>query len=145
MRAFFPTDSPAGKSRAKTVKAPCRGLLFFTPGEAGKENMALDLHQAAQWCLSNFILIMGFAGQALFSARFLVQWIASEKEGKSVVPLPFWYLSVGGGGLLFAYAIFRKDPVFILGQGGGLLIYVRNLYLIHKERLKRRAEPNISD
>jgi lipid-A-disaccharide synthase-like uncharacterized protein len=94
---------------------------------------SFDLCQVSRWCLDNSILILGFLGQGFFSARFFVQWIASEKEGKSIVPLSFWYLSVGGGGLLLIYAILRKDPVFILGQGGGLVVYLRNLYLIHKE------------
>ncbi|MBI1847154.1 MAG: lipid-A-disaccharide synthase N-terminal domain-containing protein [Candidatus Rokubacteria bacterium] len=75
---------------------------------------------------------VGFLGQALFSARFLVQWIASERQKRSVVPLPFWFLSIGGGATLFAYALWRRDPVFILGQGAGLFVYARNLYLIYQ-------------
>lgn len=81
-------------------------------------------------------IAIGFAGQLLFSARFLVQWIASERAKRSVVPLMFWYFSVLGGSVLLLYAIYRKDPVFIMGQAGGLIIYFRNLYLIHRERLK---------
>lgn len=84
---------------------------------------------------------IGFSAQALFSARFLVQWIASEKAGRSVVPVAFWFLSLLGGALLLAYAVWRRDPVFILGQGAGLIIYSRNLYLIHREkRAKQGAE-----
>lgn len=79
-------------------------------------------------------VIIGLGGQLLFTARFLVQWIASERAGRSVVPLAFWYLSIGGGIILFAYAIYRKDPVFILGQSAGVFIYCRNLWLIHAER-----------
>lgn len=75
---------------------------------------------------------IGLLGQALFSARFLVQWIASEREKRSVVPLHFWYFSVGGGLTLLAYAIYRVDPVFILGQGAGLFVYARNLYFIYR-------------
>ena len=75
---------------------------------------------------------IGFLGQALFSARFLVQWIASERQRKSVVPVAFWYLSVAGGGLLLAYAIHRNDPVFIVGQATGLFIYLRNLWFIYR-------------
>ena len=74
-------------------------------------------------------IVLGFVAQGLFTMRFLVQWIASERQRKSVVPVAFWYLSVAGGGLLLAYAIHRKDPVFILGQATGLLVYVRNLML----------------
>lgn len=79
---------------------------------------------------SFFLLIFGFAGQALFTARFLVQWIASERARRSIVPLSFWWLSLGGGAMLLAYAIARRDPVFMLGQGAGLVIYLRNLAMI---------------
>ena len=79
-------------------------------------------------------VVIGLTGQLAFTARFLVQWIASERERRSVVPLAFWYLSIAGGGILLAYAIYRRDPVFILGQSTGLLIYLRNLWLIHAER-----------
>ena len=76
---------------------------------------------------------IGFFAQLMFSARFLVQWLASERAGKSIVPLLFWYLSIGGSVLLLLYAIHRKDPVFILGQSMGIFIYTRNLYLIRRE------------
>ena len=79
-------------------------------------------------------VVIGLGGQLLFTARFLVQWIASEKARKSVVPLAFWYLSLGGGLVLLAYAIYRRDPVFILGQSMGVFIYLRNLWLIRAER-----------
>ena len=75
---------------------------------------------------------LGLLGQACFSARFLVQWIASERRRQSVVPVHFWYFSVGGGLMLLAYAIYRQDPVFILGQGAGLVVYARNLYFIRR-------------
>ena len=86
--------------------------------------------------MNNFDLwiALGFAGQGLFSMRFFVQWMASEKKKKSVIPMAFWYFSIAGGCTLLAYAIHRKDPVFIVGQAGGLLIYLRNLVLIFKER-----------
>lgn len=79
-------------------------------------------------------LAVGFAGQAVFSLRFLVQWIQSEKKQRSVVPVVFWYLSLAGGLTLLSYAIHRKDPVFILGQAAGVFIYTRNLQLISRER-----------
>ncbi|PWE32197.1 lipid A biosynthesis [Maritimibacter sp. 55A14] len=79
-------------------------------------------------------LTIGFTAQAMFSARFLVQWIASERVRRSIVPELFWYFSFAGGALLFAYAIYRKDPVFILGQGFGLLVYSRNIYFIWAAR-----------
>ncbi|MFP4167507.1 MAG: lipid-A-disaccharide synthase N-terminal domain-containing protein [Desulfonatronovibrionaceae bacterium] len=81
---------------------------------------------------------IGLFAQLLFSGRFLVQWIASEKAKRSIIPIHFWHLSLAGGALLLSYAIYRRDPVFILGQGGGLVIYIRNLYLIRRER-KRSA------
>ena len=80
------------------------------------------------------ILVLGFTGQALFFMRFLVQWISSEKQKKSVIPLSFWYFSIGGSVLLLVYAIIRKDPVFIVGQATGFLIYFRNLHFIRRER-----------
>jgi lipid-A-disaccharide synthase-like uncharacterized protein len=82
---------------------------------------------------------VGIAAQGLFTARFVVQWIASERAGKSVVPVAFWWFSIGGGIMLFIYALFRRDPVFILGQGFGLFIYARNLWLIVAERTRLRG------
>lgn len=76
---------------------------------------------------------VGFAGQALFSMRFLIQWLVSERSGRSVVPVAFWYFSIAGGLTLLSYAIYRLDPVFILGQLTGVFIYSRNLYLIFRE------------
>lgn len=78
-------------------------------------------------------LTIGFLGQLFFSARFLVQWIASERVRKSIIPPAFWFFSVMGGGTLLAYAIYREDPVFIAGQAAGLLIYARNIYFILRE------------
>ncbi|OLC16156.1 MAG: Lipid A biosynthesis, N-terminal [Candidatus Rokubacteria bacterium 13_1_40CM_69_27] len=82
---------------------------------------------------------IGLLGQALFSARFLVQWLATERRRQSVVPREFWYFSVGGGLTLLAYALHRLDPVFILGQGAGLFVYARNLYFIHRHRERAGA------
>jgi lipid-A-disaccharide synthase-like uncharacterized protein len=73
---------------------------------------------------------IGFLAQAMFSMRFIVQWIASEKARASIVPETFWYFSFAGGFMLLAYAIYRGDPVFILGQATGLIIYARNIYFI---------------
>jgi lipid-A-disaccharide synthase-like uncharacterized protein len=83
-------------------------------------------------------VVLGFVAQFMFMMRFMVQWIASERARRSVIPVAFWFFSIGGGALLFVYAIYRKDPVFIAGQGLGLIIYARNLWLIFKEH-KRRA------
>jgi lipid-A-disaccharide synthase-like uncharacterized protein len=77
-------------------------------------------------------IAFGIFGQLLFFMRFFVQWIASEKAKRSVVPISFWYFSIGGGLILLIYSIYRLDPVFILGQATGLFIYIRNLVLIKK-------------
>ena len=77
-------------------------------------------------------LTIGFVGQALFSMRFIVQWIKSERMKRSVVPLAFWYFSLAGGAALFAYALHLSDPVFVVGQGLGIFIYLRNLWLIYR-------------
>ncbi len=82
---------------------------------------------------------VGIIAQALFTGRFLVQWIASERAGRSVVPFSFWILSISGGTLLLVYALYRRDPVFILGQGLGVVIYVRNLILVLRERREKAA------
>ena len=81
-------------------------------------------------------IIIGFTGQALFSARFIVQWLASERVKRSIIPTAFWYFSLAGGVTLLAYAIHKQDPVFIAGQGLGLIVYLRNLYLIRSGRQK---------
>ena len=75
-------------------------------------------------------LIVGFAGQSVFFSRFLVQWICSEVKKKSYIPVSFWYLSIAGSILILMYSLYRKDPVFILGQSVGLVVYIRNLILL---------------
>src|SRR3954453_8885929 len=97
---------------------------------------------SAVWSYLNDVFIMqfdawvalGFVAQALFSMRFLVQWIASERAGRSIIPTAFWIFSIAGGVLLFAYSLYRRDPMFIAGQGLGLFIYLRNLYFVLRER-----------
>jgi lipid-A-disaccharide synthase-like uncharacterized protein len=79
-------------------------------------------------------ILFGFIAQIMFMMRFLVQWIASERARRSVVPVAFWFFSIAGGALLLIYAIYREDPVFIAGQAAGLFIYLRNLWLIRHER-----------
>ena len=85
-------------------------------------------------------LAVGLLGQGFFFSRFLVQWWASERARRSVVPITFWYFSLGGGVVLLAYSIYKMDPVFILGQGVGLFVYMRNLYLIFVEHSPAGAE-----
>jgi lipid-A-disaccharide synthase-like uncharacterized protein len=79
-------------------------------------------------------VLLGFVAQAMFTARFLVQWIASERVGHSVIPLAFWIFSIGGGLLLLVYALYRRDPVFIAGQAFGVFVYLRNLYFVMRDR-----------
>ena len=95
--------------------------------------------------LASPMAILGLLGQACFFSRFLVQWVASEKKKRSVVPTAFWYLSIVGGALVLVYAVWRRDPIFILGQAVGLLVYARNLILIHakvnrQQRARSRAD-----
>ena len=100
--------------------------------------------QLSQWWTSTSAtemawLAIGFLAQLMFSMRFIVQWIASERARRSIVPETFWYFSLVGGAMLFAYAIYRLDPVFMLGQGMGLLIYARNIYFIRTHRAAASA------
>ncbi len=78
------------------------------------------------------MIVVGFAGQGLFAMRFIIQWLTSEKQAKSVIPIAFWYFSIGGGSVLFLYAVWREDLVFMSGQGLGLFIYLRNLYFVRR-------------
>ena len=103
--------------------------------------MLVDLSNAVgNYLLDVFVtrldwwVLLGFTAQAFFTMRFLVQWIASEKVGKSVIPIAFWWCSIGGGLLLLVYALYRRDPVFILGQGFGVFVYLRNLQFVMRER-----------
>jgi lipid-A-disaccharide synthase-like uncharacterized protein len=103
--------------------------------------MLIDMAQAVGGYLHDVFVtsmdwwvLLGFIAQAFFTARFAVQWIASERAGKSVVPLAFWLLSIGGGLLLLIYALYRKDPVFIAGQSFGVFVYTRNLHFVLRER-----------
>ena len=95
--------------------------------------MATDMTETSLW------IGIGFAGQLLFTSRFLVQWIASERRRESVVPVAFWWFSLAGGVTLLSYALWRQDPVFILGQAMGLVVYARNLALIHAKNREAAA------
>lgn len=88
----------------------------------------------------DFWMLFGLAAQAMFMMRFVVQWMASERVGRSIVPIAFWFFSIAGGVMLFVYGVIKKEPIIILGQGLGLLIYFRNLWLIFKEK---RQDPTI--
>ncbi len=82
----------------------------------------------------NFWIVFGLVGQTMFFLRFLIQWIVSERKKESVIPIQFWFLSIAGSLILLVYAIQRKDPVFIIGQSTGSIIYIRNLVLIHRRQ-----------
>lgn len=103
--------------------------------------MLIDLSQAIGDYLHDVFIarldwwvLVGFVAQIFFTMRFLVQWIASERVGKSVIPLAFWWFSIGGGMLLLIYALYRRDPVFIAGQAFGVFVYLRNLYFVLRDR-----------
>ncbi|MDD5718618.1 MAG: lipid-A-disaccharide synthase N-terminal domain-containing protein [Candidatus Krumholzibacteria bacterium] len=107
--------------------------------------MSLDAF-AAMPMAEKIWLAVGILGQLCFAARFIVQWLASEARHRSTVPIAFWYLSLIGGLVLLSYAIWRRDPVFILGQAMGGIVYVRNLMLIQQrrrqlDRRRRREKP----
>jgi lipid-A-disaccharide synthase-like uncharacterized protein len=89
----------------------------------------LDVFDHMDWWV-----LLGFVAQILFGARFFVQWLASERAGRSVMPVTFWLFSISGGLLLFVYALYRRDPVFIAGQGFGIFVYLRNLHFILREQ-----------
>jgi lipid-A-disaccharide synthase-like uncharacterized protein len=99
-------------------------------------NFLRDIDRGA---LGIFFLCVGFAGQIVFGSRFIVQWIASERQKRSVIPVVFWYLSITGTLLLLSYAIWSSNPVFTLGQSANVFIYVRNLLLIAKHRRHQQA------
>jgi len=87
-------------------------------------------------------LAIGFCGQAMFTMRFLVQWLQSERQRRSIIPVAFWYFSLAGGLTLLAYAIHRRDPVFILGQATGIFIYLRNLHFIRRKNTCTAGNPD---
>lgn len=94
----------------------------------------------ARWLTTDHVwLVIGLMGQALFASRFIVQWFKSEMEGRSVIPVAFWYCSLAGGLVSAAYAVHIESAPFIIGQGSGLVVYSRNLYLIFRERAALRA------
>ncbi len=90
--------------------------------------------------MDKIFLYIGLFGQLCFSMRFIIQWIYSEKAKKSVIPVAFWYFSLSGGIILLIYAIYHRDPVFIMGQAPGVFIYSRNIYLIHKNKKEEVSE-----
>jgi lipid-A-disaccharide synthase-like uncharacterized protein len=107
--------------------------------------MLVDLSQAVGNYLQDVFIakfqvwvLLGYVAQIMFTMRFLVQWIASERAGKMVMPIAFWFFSIGGGLLLLVYALYIRDPVFILGQAFGVFVYARNLYF---ELRDRRSAP----
>ena len=103
--------------------------------------MVADLsHQVGNYFYNVFfqnlswLVLVGYVGQLMFTMRFVVQWVATERARKSVFPIAFWFFSIGGGLLLLAYALWKRDPVFILGQGFGVFVYARNLFFVYHER-----------
>ena len=123
MIAFLSSQIEAG---ARAVAGVLVSVLPFLP-----DSLVTNPEQ--------LMIVVGFAGQGLFAMRFIIQWLSSEKEAKSVIPIAFWYFSIGGGSVLLLYAIWRQDPVIICGQGLGLFIYLRNLYFIHRAAVREPA------
>ena len=123
MIAFLSSQIEAGARAVATVLV---SVLPFLP-----DSLVTNPEQ--------LMIVVGFAGQGLFAMRFIIQWLSSEKEAKSVIPIAFWYFSIGGGAVLLLYAIWRQDPVIICGQGLGLFIYLRNLYFIRRDAVRDAA------
>ena len=100
--------------------------------------LAVSAVERSQWWPGSWVgrawVVFGLCAQAAFAARFLVQWVASERRGTSYIPLPFWYLSLVGGVMLLIYAVWVRNPVFALGQAAGCFVYVRNLMLLRREK-----------
>jgi len=108
-------------------------------------SMLTPLSHLADWwnshsAVEQFWYVVGFTAQLMFTGRFVVQWIASEKKGMSYIPISFWWLSAVGGGMLLAYAIYRRDPVIIMGQLTGQIVYTRNLILISRRRAQEKRD-----
>ena len=117
--------------RLRTVSGKVNSRDSSTRGRAAR---ALSANEALMITVERLWLLIGFLGQSLFFCRFFIQWIASERKKESVFPIAFWYFSIGGGLILLAYAIHRRDPVFITGQSVGLFVYLRNLYFIRRTK-----------
>src|SRR6266571_3363006 len=112
----------------------------------GETEMLIDFLQEVGTYLHDVFIakfqwwvLLGYVAQIMFTMRFLVQWIASERAGKMVMPIAFWFFSIGGGALLLAYALYIRDPVFILGQAFGVFVYGRNLYFELRDRRSAQA------
>ena len=126
-------------------------LIRFTAGlSAAIETGAIAVSKALVFLLpflpdtlpqspETVMIVVGFGGQFLFAMRFVIQWITSEGARRSVIPVVFWYFSIGGGTVLLLYAVWRQDPVIICGQALGLFIYARNLFFIFLERREREG------
>lgn len=114
------------------------GPTIFEQTTSERPNWIFRLLNITTWA-SLVWIVLGFLGQGIFASRFLVQWLISEKQGKAVVPESFWWLSLIGGVACFAYFVWRQDPVAILGQSSGVVIYARNLRLIYKRRRREAA------
>jgi lipid-A-disaccharide synthase-like uncharacterized protein len=121
---------------------PCRYLTALLPGATCAKTTSdiMTITSEKLW------IAFGLAGQIIFGMRFVIQWIASERRKESYIPMFFWYLSLAGASILLTYAIHRRDPVFILGQTTGFIVYVRNIMLIYKKRwAKQDPDANRQD
>jgi len=133
LEAYDRDDLETARDQATAAVQTIKGQTLSRFWAAVSSFDFAEAGRVMNWVLVTWIAV-GLIGQALFTARFVVQWLASEKRGESVVPTSFWYFSIGGSLLVLSYALWRLDPVFILAYGFNSIVYVRNLMLIHRKR-----------
>lgn len=137
-QVFWVVDTPAGSLRL-SPEAFAERMEVAHSEQRGRGWLYGLLNISTRWGL--LWICVGFAGQALFTLRMLLQWWASEREKRSVIPVGFWWGSLFGGLMLFVYFIWRKDIVGIVGQSTGVFVYTRNLVLIYRTRAAEHSKP----
>jgi len=135
--AAEPRLRAAGERRAAAAD-PARRLSFVPSLDELANYFQINTAEDALW------FGIGVTAQLAFTMRFLIQWIASERAGRSIVPVAFWYFSLGGGIVLFIYGLQRGEPVILLGQSFGIVVYLRHIWLIHAARQRERARLSVS-
>ena len=125
---------PAGRGDFRPVGEPCTARLMFEKPKTLTEKLRLD-----RW------VILGLAGQLLFTMRFLIQWIATERRRESTIPIAFWWCSLGGGLTVLAYGLIEREPIIILGQSCAFIVYLRNLYFIYRNKSQVTSTPIAED
>jgi lipid-A-disaccharide synthase-like uncharacterized protein len=132
-----PQEENSGNRGLARDAEKCEPVFGQAQAPLKEEKMLIDIAQAVGGYLHDVFIgnadwgiLVGYFAQMMFAMRFVVQWIASERAGRSVIPMAFWIFSIGGGLMLLGYALYRKDPVFIIGQAFGVFVYLRNLQFI---------------